>query len=351
MAGTRARHDGTDPFHGVWKMSELFADQVQITDGASNVDLIVRSSDGVQTIRLNGQHGNINLGATGHDGDLTLKSSDGVQTIHLNGEHGNIHLGGDGHDGDLTLKSSDGVQTIHLNGEHGNVHLGGDGHDGDLTLKSSDGVQTIHLNGEHGNIHLGGAGHDGDLRLKSSDEVETILLNGEHGNITLGGSGHDGDLSVLSSAGVETIRIDGNTGDIRLSGADCAELFRVADGHEAAPGTVLVMDDAAALRPCATAYDKRVAGVVSGAGDYRPGVILDSNREDGARVALMGKVFCKVDATAGPIQVGDLLTTSPTTGHAMKAEEAHRAFGSVIGKAMAPLPGGRGLIPVLVALQ
>ena len=52
-----------------------------------------------------------------------------------------------------------------------------------------------------------------------------------------------------------------------------------------------------------------------------------------------------------PIEVGDLLTTSPTAGHAMKAIEPHRVFGSVIGKALSPLEEGQGLIPILIALQ
>jgi hypothetical protein len=35
----------------------------------------------------------------------------------------------------------------------------------------------------------------------------------------------------------------------------------------------------------------------------------------------------------------------------MKAADREHAFGAVIGKALAPLPSGRGLIPILVALQ
>jgi hypothetical protein len=65
----------------------------------------------------------------------------------------------------------------------------------------------------------------------------------------------------------------------------------------------------------------------------------------------MGKVYCWVDAVSGAIQVGDLLTTSPTPGHAMKAIDRERAFGAVIGKALRPWVEGRGLIPVLLALQ
>jgi len=49
--------------------------------------------------------------------------------------------------------------------------------------------------------------------------------------------------------------------------------------------------------------------------------------------------------------VGDLLTTSPTPGHAMRADDPGRAFGAVLGKALRPLADGQGLVPILVALQ
>jgi hypothetical protein len=65
----------------------------------------------------------------------------------------------------------------------------------------------------------------------------------------------------------------------------------------------------------------------------------------------MGKVYCKVDARLDPIEVGDLLTTSATSGHARKASDRSRALGAVLGKALRALPGGVDLIPVLVALQ
>lgn len=141
------------------------------------------------------------------------------------------------------------------------------------------------------------------------------------------------------------------TGDIVLPNADCAEYF---DGDEdAEPGTVVVLDVAGGVRPSAAAYDKRVAGVVSGAGDLRPGLLLDGGRRDRGRrpVALMGKVHCKVDSRYGDVEVGDLLTTSPTPGHAMKADPA-QAFGAVIGKALRPLRDGSAeLVPILIALQ
>jgi len=45
-----------------------------------------------------------------------------------------------------------------------------------------------------------------------------------------------------------------------------------------------------------------------------------------------------------------MLTTSSLMGHAMKASDAHRAVGAVLGKAMGSLTSGQGLIPTLVTL-
>ncbi len=143
------------------------------------------------------------------------------------------------------------------------------------------------------------------------------------------------------------------TGDVQLSGADCAEQFDVAGAEQLAPGTVVVIDQQGALGESCEAYDKRVAGVVSGAGECKPGVILGARTSQRGRVpvALVGTAYCKVDAQYSPIAVGDLLTSSPTPGHAMRANDPLQAFGSVIGKALQPKKEGRGLIPVLVALQ
>ncbi len=143
------------------------------------------------------------------------------------------------------------------------------------------------------------------------------------------------------------------TGDIRLKNADCAEDFDVICIEQVEPGTVMVIDSERALRPSDQAYDKRVAGVISGAGDYKPGLILDKQASSNNRmpISLMGKVYCKVDASYGAIEVGDLLTTSSTPGHAMKTDDPLKAFGAVIGKALRSLKEGQGLIPILIALQ
>lgn len=168
-----------------------------------------------------------------------------------------------------------------------------------------------------------------------------------------------GGLAGLFGGNVQVARnlsVDGDIevkGDIRLTNADCAEDFDVSGPDKAEPGTVMVLGHEGALSESQQAYDKRVAGVISGAGDYKPGIVLDKRQTQGNRqpIALMGKVFCKVDASYAPIEVGDLLTTSSTLGHAMRADDQMKAFGAVIGKALRPLKEGQGLIPILIALQ
>lgn len=163
----------------------------------------------------------------------------------------------------------------------------------------------------------------------------------------IGVHGKGGRLAGFFEGDVEV------TGDIRLANADCAEDFDLVDGSVVEPGTVMVLSAGGALRPSESAYDRRVAGVVSGAGVYKPALILDreQQRDNRVPIALIGKVYCKAEANEYPIEVGDLLTTSPVAGHAMKATDQSRAFGAVIGKALGPLAAGTGLLPVLIALQ
>jgi hypothetical protein len=144
------------------------------------------------------------------------------------------------------------------------------------------------------------------------------------------------------------------TGDVILinSSGDIAEDFDV-DGDPAGmdPGTVLVITPAGSLRASTDPYDTRVAGVVAGADALRPALLLQriESRPNRAPIALVGKVLCKVDASFGSILAGDLLTTSPTSGHAMKVSDRARAMGALVGKALNGLEAGRALIPILVA--
>ena len=198
--------------------------------------------------------------------------------------------------------------------------------------------------------HFESNGSDGVVGLCASNAHAGVSATNDSGGFGVWARGTPagyfvGDVEVTGTATID--------GDIRLPGADCAEQFDVADAHHLEPGTVVVIDEEGALHESSEAYDRKVAGVVSGAGEYRPGIVLGgaSHSEDRALVAMIGKVYCKVDARVAPIELGDLLSTSPTPGHAMRADDPARAFGAVIGKALRPMSDGCGLIPMLVALQ
>ena len=101
-------------------------------------------------------------------------------------------------------------------------------------------------------------------------------------------------------------------------------------------------------------YDRRVAGVISGAGGVRPGMLMgqEGSVADGDHpVALTGRVYVWVDADEHPVEPGDLLTTSTLAGHARKVTDHGRAVGAILGKAMTRLESGRGLVLTLVSLQ
>ncbi|MBE9508275.1 MAG: hypothetical protein IMY86_09525 [Chloroflexi bacterium] len=140
-------------------------------------------------------------------------------------------------------------------------------------------------------------------------------------------------------------------------GSDLSEQFDVtaAEG-EVTPGLVVCIDanHPGRLLVCTKAYDRTVAGVVSGAGGIEPGMVMGQRGSpaDGAYpVALTGRVYVWADASEGSIRPGDLLTTSDTPGHVIKVSDYAQAQGAIIGKAMSSLDQGQGLILVLVSLQ
>lgn len=167
--------------------------------------------------------------------------------------------------------------------------------------------------------------------------------------------GPSGNVGIGTVAPNQKLHVRGNvrvTGDILLGNADCAEEFEAENIDLIEPGMVMVLNNDETVGPSSKPYDKGVVGVVSGAGQYNPAIILDKRENSQKRVpiSIMGKVLCKVDSSYAEIERGDLLTTSPILGHAMKAVDPIRAFGSVIGKALASTHKGRSMIPVLVSL-
>ena len=100
-------------------------------------------------------------------------------------------------------------------------------------------------------------------------------------------------------------------------------------------------------------YSTLVAGIYS----TKPGVTGTEHTSEDPKLAaevpmaVVGIVPCKVSAENGKISRGDLLVTSSTKGYAMRATDQSRVAGALIGKALQPLPSGKGKIEVLVTLR
>ncbi len=185
-----------------------------------------------------------------------------------------------------------------------------------------------------------------EIMARSNGSVSTLYLNHEGGQVHIGQlSGGTGRLLT------PVLQITG--------GSDLSEKFDVAGVGDLSPepGMVVCIDPAnpGKLVPSTRAYDRTVAGVISGAGGVKTGMLMgqEGSEADGEHpVALTGRVYVLIDAGLDGIVPGDLLTTSDIPGHAMKVTDHAAAQGAIIGKAMSPLEEGeRGMVLVLVSLQ
>jgi hypothetical protein len=172
--------------------------------------------------------------------------------------------------------------------------------------------------------------------------------------LTVNSAGHIG-IGVAPSADY-VVDITGSLRATDVIGADYQDVAEwVPAGETLTPGMVVVLNrkhNNEVLESRAS-YDTSVAGVVS----EHPGVVLGKGGPDKAKIATTGRVKVRVDASKNPIEIGDLLVTSEIAGMAMKSEPMEingRRFhqpGTIIGKALEPLPSGTGEILVLLSLQ
>ena len=168
------------------------------------------------------------------------------------------------------------------------------------------------------------------------------------------------NLAIFETGSGSVARIDATgkgffNGGTQTGGADVAEAFTVAgDRGSYGPGDVLVIATSSdrTLEKSSTPYSTAVIGVYA----TKPGVLLtprnvEANDDDMVPLGALGVMPTKVTADNGPIHRGDLLVTSRTPGHAMRAG-ARPAVGTVIGKALGNFAGpGAGVIEVFVNVK
>jgi len=160
-------------------------------------------------------------------------------------------------------------------------------------------------------------------------------------------NGASGNIASFSNNYVPAARID-KTGrgffdnGTQTGGADVAELFDVeGERNQYEPGDVLVISESTdrTVEKSSSPNSAQVAGVYA----TKPGVILterdiEANTSDLVPMGVVGVIPTKVCLENGPIKRGDLLVTSSTPGHAMKAISRHGdgvfPAGTVLGKAL-----------------
>lgn len=261
----------------------------------------------------------------------------------------------------VDTSNSTGAPQIHLNGNPGGLRLSQNGASGSAYILTTAGYD-VNYNGLLMSVNAGFNGTQLNTAVSSwaadlgggFDSFGTKLTDAFTLKRHAANSGAWVNLFALDASG--NLTVAGNITGARVINAvyqDVAEW--VPATTKMGPGTVVVLnpDRNNEVMPSEAEYDTRVAGVVSAA----PGVLLGTASDSKAMIATTGRVRVRVDATKRPVRIGDLLVTSDTSGTAMVSEPMEingRKFhqpGTVIGKALEPLTGGRGEILVLLSLQ
>jgi len=201
----------------------------------------------------------------------------------------------------------------------------------------------------------------GWISMFNQSNTRTVLINADENQ-------NAGQILLSKSDGTSNLQLDANWGDSGLSrvvtdelelngGSDFAENFDITsdDKLDIKAGYIVSInpDQIGQLKLTSSAYDTKVAGIISGANGIRPGLMMgqDGSIADGEYpVALTGRVYVHANQENGEIAPGDLLTSSNTIGEAMKAKDPQKSFGSIIGKAMTTIDEN-GYVLVLVNLQ
>lgn len=326
------------------------------SEGTAGASLTTSSGGSLSLYQRDGNVGTVLDGDFNGYGRIDLRSTNGSVRARLNGGPGA---------GSLSFFESDGTETVTV-GSQGN---------GTITLRQGDGSAAIGISANNGSgggglsVYRDTGAFAGQLTVSGTSGFLGLANSaGQNRFVGVGANAAGGAaLYLYDSTGAATIVLDsdqGNEGRITTQvltitgGSDLSENFDVnASEDELKPGMIVSIDpnNTGELVLSSKAYDKTVAGIISGAGGVKPGMTMGQagTKADGKHpVALTGRVYCYVDADAGgAIESGDLITTSATPGHGMKASDQSRSHGTVIGKAMSSLDKGRGLVLVLVNLQ
>jgi hypothetical protein len=281
----------------------------------------------------------VELGSSSLGGYARVYQDNGNAGVHLNGQNG-ANPGGS-----ILVYREDGKLGINMLGQNVNGA-------GSISVRNALGDLTVDIVGAENN------NPGGQVAIYQEKDKPGIVLDGRYGST-------GGLIQIYRSDGTVAITLDAQNGAgesqvttqvLKITGgADLSEQFDVT-GDRVEPGMIVCIDpeNPGKLVRSSGAYDSRVAGVISGAGGIKTGMLMGQTGSvaNGQQpVALSGRVYCLVDAAYGAIQPGDFITTSDTPGYGMKATDPLNGHGTIIGKAMTAQVEGKGLALVLINLQ
>jgi len=329
---TRVAIDGS----GTGSGGEIILDEA---DGSDAVEIQASAGGHLYLNDGSGQTAVRVSGSTSSGGYQYLYQADGGIGVYLDGDSSGA--------GRIYAYDSGGSSRVSIDGE--SIGTGGE-----ISVYDDSGTETIEILGAESTTT------GGQIMMRNASGGNTIQLDSDASGV---GSGY---IRLYKGDGTATVTIEAdNGGDGRITtqelaitgGSDLSEQFDIQTAGEVIqPGVLVCIDplNPGQLMVSAHPYDRTVAGVVSGAGGVKTGMLMGQRGSvaDGEHpVALTGRVYCMVDADQGAIQPGDLITTSKVPGHGMKVTNHSRAQGAIVGKAMTGLEEGRGLVLVLVSLQ
>lgn len=320
-------------------VSQAGAVIVNDTSGNPTVTLLGNNGSGAGYAYIRNASGTPVIIANGNDADggsrLALNDGANPRIIHDAYESGGGAI--------TSMYNSANVRTIEIDADESD----------DAVIRLNDAGGTLGVG-----LYADAVSNAGAVSVYDEDGTPTIQL------VAAEVAGQGSQITLRKADGTATIELDAEfngEGRIRTQvleitgGADLSEQFHVtADNAVIQPGMVVCIDpkNPGRLVVSRNAYDRTVAGIVSGADGIKPGLLMGQHGTiaDGAfPVALTGRVWCFADETAGAIQPGDLLTTSAVSGACMKVTDHAKAQGAIIGKAMSAVTNGKVL--VLVSLQ